>query len=508
MHTSEKIKLNSITVVEEAARCLLCHEAPCTAACPSGEDPARMIRALRFDNIKGAALRGSSCECISKETADADMSESEAACIRTDSPVKIGAIKRYISDNIKAPEALPEADLSIEFCGVKCENPFFLSSSVVASNYEMCAKALEMGWAGVVFKTIGVLKPKEVSPRFDTIGKEGTPFIGFRNLEQIAEHPLEENLNWMRQLKKDYPDKILVASIMGQTDEEWTYLAKAVTEIGADIIECNFSCPHMSGENLGSDVGQNPELVRHYTECVRKGTHLPILAKMTPNLGNMEIPAIAAMNGGADGIAAINTIKSITGVDLAYLSGTPAVDGKSSVSGYSGKAVKPIALRFIHDIAVHKSLAGVPISGMGGIETWRDALEFILLGSSNIQITTAVMQYGYRIIDDLIEGLSLFMAENGYGSVTELVGKALPQMVPADLLNRETIVYPVFDREKCVGCGRCYISCYDAGHQAINWDTGKRQPALSGKKCVGCHLCLHVCPNGAISAGKRIKKPY
>lgn len=501
MHSSKKIKLNSRTVIEEVSRCLLCHDAPCTAACTSDEDPARIIRAMRFENINGAALLVHSC------TSDSEVdSLCEAACIRDDSPIKIGAIKHYISENVKAISSAPEVDLSIDFCGVKCENPFFLSSSVVASNYEMCAKALEMGWAGVVFKTIGILQPKEVSPRFDTIRKEGTPFIGFRNLEQIAEHPLEENLQWMKQLKTDFPNKIVVASIMGQTDEEWTYLAKAVTDIGADIIECNFSCPHMSGENLGSDVGQNTDLVEHYSECVRRGTHLPILAKMTPNLGNMEIPAIAAIKGGADGIAAINTIKSITGIDLSSFSGTPEVMGKSSVSGYSGKAVKPIALRFIHDMAVHQKLSGIPLSGMGGIETWSDALEFILLGCSNIQVTTAVMQYGYRIIDDLIEGLALFMSENGYHSVSELVGKALPQMVPAELLDRESLVFPIFNRDKCIGCGRCYISCLDAGHQAISWDSEKRKPGLLGKKCVGCHLCIHVCPNSAIAPGKRVKK--
>lgn len=494
--------MHSKTIIEEAARCLLCHNAPCTAASSKSEDPASFIRSIRFENIKGAAMK-----VPMSEYKENGLAVCEAACIRTDSPVRIGAMARYILENIKTPVNLTDVDLSIEFCGVKCENPFFLSSSVVASNYEMCAKALEMGWAGVAFKTIGVLRPKEVSPRFDTIGKEGTSFIGFRNLEQIAEHPLEENLQWMRQLKADYPSKVLIASIMGQTDEEWTYLAKAVTEIGADIIECNFSCPHMSGQNLGSDVGENPELVAHYCQCVRKGTKLPILAKMTPNLGNMVIPAIASIEGGADGIAAINTIKSITGVDLVSLAGTPEVSGKSAVSGYSGKAVKPIALRFIHDMAVHPSLKGIPISGMGGIETWQDALEFILLGCSNLQITTAVMQYGYRIIDDLIEGLALYMVENGIKKVEELVGKALPQMVPSELLDRETIVYPIFENEKCVGCGRCYISCYDAGHQAVNWNNIHRKPTLAGKKCVGCHLCMHVCPNGAISPGKRIRKP-
>ncbi len=491
-------KFSNKILNEEASRCLLCQDAPCSAACPHGEDPARFIRAVRFDNAKGASKLMSSCEgCLSAAC--------EKACLNTNLPIRIKKMVDYVKSNI-TPPPYGKADLSVDFCGIRCENPFFLSSSVVASNYDMCARALEMGWAGVVFKTIGVLRPKEVSPRFDTIGKDGTPFVGFRNLEQIAEHPLEENLKFMERLKKDFPNKVIVSSIMGQNDDEWTYLAKASEEIGADIIECNFSCPHMSGDGLGSDVGQNPELVRRYTEMARKGTKRPVLAKMTPNTGNMEPAAIAAVEGGADGLAAINTIKSITALDLPQLCPTPSVGGKSSVSGYSGKAVKPIALRFINDMAQSKRLSGVPISGMGGIETWRDALEFILLGCSNIQVTTAVMQYGYRIIDDLIDGLSIYMTENGIGSVSEMVGKALSNIVPADKLDRDSIVYPVFDREKCVGCGRCYISCMDGGHQAIKWDKAERKVSLLGKECVGCHLCVHVCPTGAISAGRRIPK--
>ncbi|AJA47210.1 NAD-dependent dihydropyrimidine dehydrogenase subunit PreA [Clostridium pasteurianum DSM 525 = ATCC 6013] len=393
-------------------------------------------------------------------------------------------------------------DLSIEFCGVKCENPFFLSSSVVGNNFEMCAKALEMGWGGVVFKTIGFYVSKEVSPRFDTIGKEGTPFIGFKNLEQISEHSLEENLEWMRQLKEKYPNKILVASIMGQNEQEWTELAKLVTEIGADIIECNFSCPQMASDAMGSDVGQNPELVKRYCEATRKGSNLPILAKMTPNIGNMEIPAIAAMEGGATGLAAINTIKSITKIDLDSFLSYPIVNGKSSVSGYSGKAVKPIALRFIHDLAKNETLKGVPISGMGGIETWEDAAEFILLGSTNLQVTTAVMQYGYRIIEDLISGLSYYMEDKGFDKLQDMVGLALENIVPAEELDRNFILYPSFDENTCVGCGRCYISCYDGGHQAIKWESDLRRPILMEDKCVGCHLCANVCPVKAISSGK------
>lgn len=397
-------------------------------------------------------------------------------------------------------------DLSIEFCGIKCENPFFLSSSVVGSNYEMCAKALEMGWGGVVFKTIGFYVPNEVSPRFDVISKENTPFMGFKNMEQISDHTLEQNLTWLKKLKADYPNKIIVASIMGENENEWTELAKLVTEAGVDIIECNFSCPQMTSEAMGADVGQNSELVKKYCEATRRGTHLPILSKMTPNLGNMVIPAVASIEGGADGIAAINTIKSITRIDLDTLTPFPIINGKSAVSGYSGKAVKPIALRFINDLAQDERLKNVPISGMGGIETWSDAVEFLSLGATNLQITTAVMQYGYRIIEDLISGISLYMEDKGFGKLEDLVGIALKNIVTADKLDRDYVVYPKFIKETCVGCGRCYISCYDGGHQAIKWNSESREPSIIKEKCVGCHLCVNVCPVGAIESGEKVYK--
>ncbi|MBV7271793.1 NAD-dependent dihydropyrimidine dehydrogenase subunit PreA [Clostridium sp. PL3] len=397
-------------------------------------------------------------------------------------------------------------DLSIEFCGIKCENPFFLSSSVVGSNYEMCAKALEMGWAGVVFKTIGFYIPREVSPRFDVIGKENTPFMGFKNLEQISDHTLEQNLAWLQKLKRDFPSKVIVASIMGENEEEWTELAKLVTEAGVDIVECNFSCPQMTSEAMGADVGQSPELVGKYCEATRKGTHLPILSKMTPNIGDMIIPAVASIEGGADGIAAINTIKSITRIDLDTLTPFPVINGKSAVSGYSGKAIKPIALRFINDLAQSDRLKGIPISGMGGIETWRDAVEFLSLGASNLQITTAVMQYGYRIIEDLINGITLYMEENGFEKLEDLVGIALKNIVTADKLDRNYVIYPRFNKENCVGCGRCYISCYDGGHQAIKWESEIREPKLINEKCVGCHLCANVCMINGISAGEKVYK--
>lgn len=399
-------------------------------------------------------------------------------------------------------------DLSIDFLGVKCENPFFLSSSPVGSNYEMCAKALETGWAGIYYKTIGVFIPDECSPRFDNVKKEGTPWIGFKNMEQISDKPLEVNLGYLKKLKEDYPTKVIVASIMGSNDEEWAYLAKAVTEAGVDLIECNFSCPQMTSSTMGSDVGTKPELVKHYCEIVTANTNIPVIAKMTPNITNMEIPAIAAVEGGATGLAAINTIKSISHIDHELNVGMPVVNGKSSVSGYSGAAVKPIALRFISDMKHDPKLVDIPVTGMGGIETWEDALDFILLGCANLQVTTAVMQYGYRIVEDLISGLSFYMETHGIDKLEDLVGKVLPSIIGADQLDRSFMIYPEFDEDKCVGCGRCYVSCFDGGHQAIAFNGEDRKPELLEDKCVGCHLCLNVCPvMNCITPGKVVMKP-
>lgn len=397
-------------------------------------------------------------------------------------------------------------DLSINFLGVHFENPFLLSSSPVGNCYDMCAKCLEVGWGGVVFKTIGFFKPSEVSPRFTQLRKENTPFVGFKNMEQIAEHPLEENLAALTNLKKNYPNKVIIASIMGANEEEWEKLAKLVTEAGADMIECNFSCPQMTSHDMGSDVGQNPELVKKYCKAVKRGSKLPMLAKMTPNIGRMTDPAIASIEGGADGLALINTVKSITNIDLDKLVCLPIVNGKSSVSGYSGKAVKPIALRFLHELKTNEKTKNAPISGMGGIETWEDALEFILMGSSTLQVTTSIMQYGYRIVEDLISGLSYYMDEKGIDKLEDLVGTAVNNIIPAEDLDRSYIVYPEINKDLCVHCGRCYISCYDGGHQALLWDKENRKVTLDKEKCVGCHLCATVCPTQCITKGEIIFK--
>ena len=486
-----------LKLTEESARCLLCEKGKCTAACPNGFDPSRAVRAIRFENENNAGSFVDADVCAKCE------GFCEKACIHYDRPIRIKEMFALLPPQ---PTPAEEPDLSIDFCGVHCENPFFLSSSIVAGDYDMCARAFEAGWAGAVFKTIGFLIPDEVSPRFGSIGKEGTPFIGFKNLEQISDHETTYNLDVLKRLKTNYPNKIIVASIMGQSDEEWIKLSKLVTEAGADMIECNFSCPHMSGNGLGSDVGQDPVLVKRYTKLVKSVTHLPVLAKMTPNIGNMEPPAIAAAQGGADAIAAINTIKCILGIDTETLVSSPSINGKCSVSGYSGKAVKPIALRHILAMAKNPIMKNIQYSGIGGIENWQDALEFIQLGCRNVQVCTAVMQYGYRIIDDLILGLQTYMAERGIEHVGDLVGELLPKFyLPSDL-DRDTVVYPKIDHERCIGCGRCYISCQDGGHQAIAFNEETRKPLIIGTKCVGCHLCRLVCPTGSIGLSKRVKK--
>ena len=393
-------------------------------------------------------------------------------------------------------------DLSIDYLGVKCENPFFLSSSPVGSNYEMVAKSFEEGWGGVFYKTIGIFVADECSPRFDQTNKEGLPWLGFKNMEQISDKPTQLNFENMFKLKRDYPDKVMVASIMGSCDDEWRQLAKMAEQAGADLIEGNFSCPQMTSHTMGSDVGTNVDLVKGYSKAVVETTKIPFIAKMTPNLTSMEIPARAALAGGAAGVSCINTIKSITNIDFENMTGMPVVNGKSSISGYSGAAVKPISLRFVAQLMQDEIVGKTHLSGIGGIENWRDCVEYLLLGCRNLQVTTAIMQYGYRIVEDMANGVMHFMDERGYNALDDFIGLALPNLVPAEDLNRDFKILPAFDEDKCIGCGRCYLSCYDAAHQAIDWDENTRKPKINDN-CVGCHLCLNVCPvQGCITPGE------
>jgi len=477
---------------EEVARCLLCADAPC------GAKVARALRALRFDNLWTAAE-------VFSQINDTEIEAAEKACIHYDKPIRIAELKKAVLENRPAVhEDLPSLELN--FCDMVCENPFFLASSAVCTNYDMVARAFDAGWAGVFYKTICKQDIREVSPRFDAVRKEGTPFVGFRNMEQLSENPYEMDFDILRRLKQNYPAKRVIASIMGQTEEEWVELAKMAEDAGCDAVELNFSCPQMRLSGLGSDIGQNNELVLAYTSFVSEAVKIPVIPKMTPNVKSMEKPAIASFFGGAKGISAINTIKSIT------MSHDAEVSEKKTVSGYSGKAVKPIALRMIYEMTghplIHKASIEkhMDVSGIGGIETWRDALEFIQLGCRNVQVCTAVMQYGYRIIDDLKLGLQHYMKERGIVELKKLVGEELKNIVMPSDLDRETMAFPKVDRDKCIGCGRCYVSCMDGGHQAIEFGED-RKPRIIGTKCVGCHLCRLVCPTNAMGMAKRMPKP-
>lgn len=494
------IKSQCAIARSDMIRCALCADAPCDAACDR-LNPASLLRSVWFLNEQTAAQRlPDENPCL---TCDAPC---ERACVRAgEVPIRdlMNRLHYQVKPDCETPLPDHEDRLRCDLCGIPLENPFLLSSSVVASTYDMCARAFEAGWAGVCFKTICSLDIHEASPRFSALTGSDGSIIGFKNIEQLSDHSVAENMEIFRRLKQNYPGKFILASIMGRDEREWGELARRCEENGADAVELNFSCPNMAEGGLGSDIGQVPELVERFTAAARRACHIPVIAKLTPNVAVMSEAAEAAKRGGADGIAAINTIKSIVGINPHTYVSAPAVHGHSAVGGYSGNAVKPIALRFVAELGKNPNLQGMHLSAMGGVETWLDALEFILLGGGSIQVTTAVMQYGYRIIDDLKSGLNLYLAEKGFESVKEAVGLGLDALSPTtDTLERDTVIYPQFIRERCIGCGRCAISCADGGHQAIQLDE-TRHPRLDGRKCVGCHLCVLVCPQRAIAPSKK-----
>ncbi len=482
--------------------CMVCNTPACSAACPSF-DCGGMLRSIWFENEEyvNLSLNGSdACLHCAAPCQEACPQHGQVPIRDIISKVSTTADP----ENLACLSQLPS--LKTDLFGFELDNPFILSSSVVASNYEMCARAFEMGWAGACFKTLSYLDIHEASPRFSALQGVGG-FIGFKNIEQLSDHSVESNLETFRRLKRKYPNKAIIASIMGQTVDEWKQLAMLCEQAGADVLELNFSCPNLTAHDMGSDVGEHPDLVELYTRAVCSASSLPVLAKLTPNTGSMTAAALAAIRGGGRGLAAINTIKSIMGINLHTYVSTPAVHGQSAVGGYSGVAVKPIALRFIAELGKLNHDNTYHISGMGGIETWKDAVEFMMLGATSLQITTAVMEYGYRIIDDLTSGMQLYMAEKGFTSTSQLVGIALDAINKTEEIERDTINYPRFHHDLCVRCDRCLVSCRDGGHQALTVDGKSGRIIMNPRLCVGCHLCILVCPKKAITPGtKRIDK--
>jgi len=389
------------------------------------------------------------------------------------------------------------ADLKINFCGIKAPNPFWLSSSPVSNTAEMVMRAFEAGWGGAVFKSLSLheeVRLSNTSPCLAAMNFEDKKFLGLENIELFTERPLSENLRDLKEIKKRFPDRALIASLaVSARREECQQLAMKVEETGVDGLELNLSCPNVKpGRGAGRAIGQNPEMVGRVTGWVKEVSKVPVLVKLTPSVTDITKLAKAAKEAGADGISAINTIPSIIGVDLETLIPKPTVDGKTAIGGYSGPAIKPIALRCVAQIAMDKEI-GLPISGMGGITTWQDAAEFILLGSTSVQVTTAVMREGYRIIEDLIDGLSNWMDEKKIKSIDDMVGKSLRYFTAVESLNRNYRMISTVNKENCVKCGLCYIVCQDAGHQAITLDENKF-PVVDKDKCGGCGLCSLVCP--------------
>ena len=392
------------------------------------------------------------------------------------------------------------ADLSTTFAGITSPNPFWLASAPPTDKAYNVNRAFEAGWGGVVWKTLGEAGPPVVNvhgPRYGALLSNDRRLLGFNNIELITDRDLETNLREITEVKRLWPDRALVVSLMVPCNEAaWKAILPRVEDTGCDGIELNFGCPHgMSERGMGAAVGQVPEYIQMVTAWCKQYSRLPVIVKLTPNITDVRFPARAAKAGGADAVSLINTINSIVGVDPYRLTMVPSTGGKGSHGGYCGPAVKPIALNMVAEIARDLATAGLPISGIGGVGTWRDAVDFIALGAGNVQVCTAAMVYGFKIVQDMASGLSDYMDEMGFNSVSEIVGRAVPTVSDWRYLNLNHVSKAVIDQDKCIDCGRCHIACEDTSHQAI-WAVkdGQRHFEVNEAECVGCNLCALVCP--------------
>jgi dihydropyrimidine dehydrogenase (NAD+) subunit PreA len=392
------------------------------------------------------------------------------------------------------------ADLRNTFVGVKSPNPFWLASAPPTDKEYNVERAFKAGWGGVVWKTLGEEGPPVVNvngPRYGAIWAGDRRLMGFNNIELITDRDLQKNLREIKAVKQRWPDRAVIVSIMVPCEEEpWKAILPLVEETGADGIELNFGCPHgMSERGMGAAVGQVPEYVAMVVRWCKQFTRMPVITKLTPNVTDIRRPARAAREAGTDAVSLINTINSITNVDLDLMAPMPTIDGKGSHGGYCGPAAKPIALHMVAEIARDRETAGLPISGIGGITTWRDAAEFMALGSGNVQVCTAAMVYGFKIVEEMISGLSNWMDEKGYRTLDDFVGKASRNVTDWQYLNLEYITKARIDQDLCIKCGRCHIACEDTSHQAITKvKNGVRHFEVMDNECVGCNLCVNVCP--------------
>ena len=391
------------------------------------------------------------------------------------------------------------ADLRSTFAGIKSPNPFWLASAPPTDKAYNVERAFKAGWGGVVWKTLGEDPPiVNVSSRYGGLDINGHRMAGFTNIELITDRPLEVNLREIKQVKRNWPDRALIVSLMVPCEEDsWKRILARVEDTGADGVELNFGCPHgMSERGMGSAVGQVPDYVEMVTRWCKAHTRMPVIVKLTPNVSNILGPARAAKRGGADAVSLINTVSSIISVDLDRMAPTPTVDGKGTHGGYCGPAVKPIALHMVAEIARDAECAGLPISGIGGVSTWRDGAEFMALGAGTAQVCTAAMHYGFKIVEDMVDGLNNWMDQKGYARLSDFVGKAVSNVTDWQYLNMNYKIIASIDQAACIQCGLCHIACEDTAHQAIaalRMD-GKRRYEVIDAECVGCNLCYHVCP--------------
>ncbi len=389
------------------------------------------------------------------------------------------------------------ADISSNFLGIKSPNPFWLASAPPTDKKINVLRAFEAGWGGVVWKTLGS-QVKNVSSRYSAVNFNGGRVMGFNNIELISDRPLDINLKEIRECLKLFPDRAMIVSLMADNDREsWHELIKKVEDTGAHGFELNFGCPHgMTERGMGAAVGQDPGIAKMVVEWVMEKATIPVITKLTPNVHSVVPTGRAAVEAGTNALSLINTIQSVTGIDLDTFVPNPNVGGMTTFGGYCGPAVKPIALKMLTTIAQDSLTSKVPVSGIGGVSTWRDAVEFMLLGASNVQVCTAAMKHGFRIVEDLSEGLNNWMDEKGFKKLDDFIGKSVPKVTHWEDLDINFHIVADINQEKCIHCGLCYIACEDTSHQAINLEYGNpyNNYSIKEEECVGCNLCKLVCP--------------
>jgi dihydropyrimidine dehydrogenase (NAD+) subunit PreA len=399
------------------------------------------------------------------------------------------------------------AALRCTFAGISSPNPFWLASAPPTDKAYNVERAFKAGWGGVVWKTLGEDPPiVNVSSRYGGVSYSCVRIAGFTNIELITDRPLQVNLDEIKQVKRAWPERAVVVSLMVPcTEASWQRILAQVEDTGCDGVELNFGCPHgMSEREMGAAVGQVPAYVEMVTRWCKQHTRMPVIVKLTPNVTDILAPAAAAKRGGADGVSLVNTLQSITGLDLDLMAPEPVVDGKGTHGGYCGPAIKPIALRMVADIA--RDIPDLPLSGIGGISVWRDAAEFIALGADNVQVCTAAMHHGFKIVEDMIDGLSNWMDSKGHDSVAAVKGRAVRNYVHWNDLNLNYKIVAKIDQDLCIKCGLCHIGCEDTSHQAIAAlrVNGQRRYEVIEAACVGCNLCYLACPvDGCITMVKQ-----